>query len=417
MRIELRKGTQTESVEIRDECLTGILEPEELVLDKGERELVEEALDHPIGTGRIEEIVQPGDTVAILTSDPTRPMPTGKVLPSVLRRLERAGVRLEDITVYIARGNHRETTEEERRQLIGAEAAESVRCVDSDPHDVVSVGVTKRGTPVDIDRRVLEADRRICLGNIEYHYFAGYSGGAKAIMPGCSTRAAIQANHRMMASPDSHIGKLEGNPVREDIEEAAAMVGADCILNVVIDTHKRIVWAGAGDLVEAHRAGCRFLDTMYRFELEREADIVIVSQGGAPKDLNLYQTQKALENARHAVRPGGIIILVGSCREGLGNDVFEAWMREAATPHELVERIGREFVLGGHKAAMVAEVCEKADVYLVSDLEDSLVREIFMTPYASVSEAYAEAVSKLGPEASVLVMPYGGSTVPVCRNA
>ena len=278
------------------------------------------------------------------------------------------------------------------------------------------VGVTKRGTPVDIDRRVLAADRRICLGNIEYHYFAGYSGGAKAIMPGSSTRAAIQANHRMMASPDAHIGKLEGNPVREDIEEGAAMVGADFILNVVIDTHKRIVWAGAGDMVEAHRAGCRFLDTMYRFELEREADIVVVSQGGAPKDLNLYQTQKALENARHAVRKGGIIVLVGSCREGLGNEVFEQWMVEAEKPRDLVERIGREFVLGGHKAAMVAEVCERAEVYLVSDMEDTFVRQIFMTPFGNVQEAYDAAVRKLGEDASVLVMPYGGSTVPIVLN-
>ena len=170
---------------------------------------------------------------------------------------------------------------------------------------------------------VAEADRRICLGNIEYHYFAGYSGGAKAIMPGVSTRAAIQANHSRMVLPECCAGALETNPLRMDIEEAGAMVGIDFILNVVLSEHKEILRAVAGDVTKAHRAGCAFLDTLYRKELAEAADIVLVSQGGAPKDLNLYQTQKALDNAKHAVRDGGIIILIGSCREGLGERTFE----------------------------------------------------------------------------------------------
>ena len=173
---------------------------------------------------------------------------------------------------------------------------------------------------MDIFTPVARADRRICLGNIEYHYFAGYSGGAKAIMPGVSTRAAIQANHSRMVEETSRAGLLEGNNLRADIEEAGAVCGIDFILNVVLDEHKEIIKAVAGDVTAAHRAGCAFLDTLYLKKIPRRADIIVVSQGGAPKDLNLYQTQKALDNAKHAVRRGGTVILVGSCKEGLGED-------------------------------------------------------------------------------------------------
>ena len=296
--------------------------------------------------------------------------------------------------------------------LAGEQAWRQIRCVDLDVNDCVHVGTTSRGTPVDIDRRVAEADRRICLGNIEYHYFAGYSGGAKAIMPGVSTRDAIQANHCRMVESAACAGKLDGNPVREDIEEAAAMVGVDFIVNVVLDAHKEIIRAVAGDVVKAHRAGCAFLDTLYRKELSQRADIVLVSQGGAPKDLNLYQTQKALDNAKHAVRPGGVVVLIGSCREGLGEKVFEQWLTQAPTPRSLIERIQKEFRLGGHKAAAIAMVLEQADIYLVSDLEDDLVRSLFMTPFHTVQEAYDAAAKRCGSGATVLAMPYGGSTLP-----
>ena len=339
-------------------------------------------------------------------------MPTWVVLPPVLEELYSAGVRPEDITLVFALGSHRKHTPEEMARLAGEQAWGQIRCVDLDVNDCVHVGTTSRGTPVDIDRRVAEADRRICLGNIEYHYFAGYSGGAKAIMPGVSTRDAIQANHCRMVEPSACAGKLDGNPVREDIEEAAAMVGVDFIVNVVLDAHKEIIRAVAGDAVKAHRAGCAFLDTLYRKELSRRADIVLVSQGGAPKDLNLYQTQKALDNAKHAVKTGGVVVLIGSCREGLGEKVFEQWLTQAPTPRSLIDRIQKEFRLGGHKAAAIAMVLEEADIYLVSDLDDDLVRSLFMTPFHTVQEAYDAAARRCGSGATVLAMPYGGSTLP-----
>ena len=186
----------------------------------------------------------------------------------------------------------------------------------------------------------------------------------------------------------------------------------DFIVNVVLDAQKEIIRAVAGDVTAAHRAGCAFLDTLYRKEIPHRADIVLVSQGGAPKDLNLYQTQKALDNAKHAVKPGGVVVLIGSCKEGLGEKTFEEWLTTAPTPHSLVERIRKEFRLGGHKAAAIAMVLEKADIYLVSDMEDALVEQLFMKPFHSVQTAYDAAVEKCGADATVLVMPYGGSTLP-----
>ncbi len=416
MHLTFAIGERTQGVTVPDENLLSILTMGALPPGlTGEAE-VRRALEQPIGTPRLRELVKPGETVAIVTSDITRPMPTAAVLPAVLDELYAAGIRREDITLVFALGSHRKHTLDEQRRLAGERAWREIRCVDSDPSDCLLLGTTSAGTPVEITRAVAQADRRICLGNIEYHYFAGYSGGAKALMPGVSTRAAIQANHAMMVRPECCAGALDGNPLRRDIEEAGAICGIDFLLNVVLDEHKQIVKAVAGHAVTAHRAGCAFLDTVYSCPIERRADIVIVSQGGAPKDLNLYQTQKALDNAAHAVREGGIIILIGSCREGLGEKTFESWLHDAHRPHELVERIGREFRLGGHKAAAIAMVLEKAEVYLVSELSDDLARTAFLTPKPSAQEALEDAMRALGTQATVLAMPYGGATLPKIKE-
>lgn len=415
MKLELGIGNGTQMVEIPDENLLSVLLPNAVSYElTGEAE-VRRALQNPIGTQRLSNLVKPGEKIAIVTSDVTRPMPTWLVMPALLEELFRAGVSREDITLVYALGSHRRHTEEERRRLAGPEVYGEIRCIDGDPEDAVHLGNTSHGTPVDIVRTVAEADRRICLGNIEYHYFAGYSGGAKAIMPGVSTRAAIQSNHSMMVQPEAHAGNLDTNPVRRDIEEAAAQCGVDFIVNVVLNAHKEIIHAVAGDMIKAHRAGCAFLDTLYRKEIRERADIVIVSQGGAPKDLNLYQTQKSLDNAKHAVKKGGIVILVGSCKEGLGEKTFESWMLEAKTSRELIERIEKEFKLGGHKAAAIAMVLENAEIYLVSELEDEFVKRLFMKPFHTVQEAFDSAMEKLGKQATAIVMPFGGSTLPTIK--
>ena len=412
MKIEFGFGTGIQTVEVPDKNVMGILMSNDVPRGLMNEEEVARALQNPIGSPKLNEIVKPGEKIAIITSDITRPCPTYRIMPPLLDALYAAGCRAEDITLVFALGSHRRHTEDEKLHMAGERAYKEVKCVDTDPDDCVHIGVTDCGTPVDITRVVAEADRRICLGNIEYHYFAGYSGGAKAIMPGSSTPAAIQANHSMMVREEACAGNLDNNPVRQDIEQAAAMTGVDFIVNVVLDEHKQIVRAVAGDLVKAHREGCKFLDSMYMKPIEKRADIVIVSQGGAPKDLNLYQTQKALDNAKHAVRKGGAIILIGSCREGLGSKVFEDWLMAAPTAHSMIERIGRQFQLGGHKAAAIAMVLENAEIYLVSDMDDAFVERIFLKPAHSAQEALDAAFARLGPDATVLAMPYGGSTLP-----
>ncbi|MGN0701579.1 MAG: nickel-dependent lactate racemase [Lentihominibacter sp.] len=413
MKIKLGYGTGFQSADVPEKNILKILKPNEVSRCGSSDALVKKALAAPVGTPLLREIVRPGEKIAIITSDITRPMPTWQVLPHVLDELYAAGAAAEDITLVFALGSHRPHTEDEKIKLAGARAYGEIACVDSNPLDCIHMGTTSRGTPIDITRAVAEADRRICLGNIEYHYFAGYSGGIKALMPGASTPAAIQANHSMMIDENACAGKLNGNPLREDLEEAALICPIDFIVNVVLDEHKEIVYAVAGDVVKAHRRGCEFLDSLYKVSIPRRADIVVVSQGGAPKDLNLYQTQKALDNSRHAVKDGGTIILVGACREGLGQRVFEEWITQAERPDDLITRVKNDFKLGGHKAAAIAMVLKRANIKLVSEMDSDFVKSIFMEPYSDLQSAVTDALAQHGEDAEIIVMPYGGSTLPV----
>ena len=400
------------NVTIPDENYMATLVPNHVELGLTGEEEVVRSLRSPIGTPRLKDMVTPGQKIAIITSDITRPMPSYKVIPHVLDELHEAGVKDSDITVVFALGSHGGHTEERMRHMVGDKVFETVKCIDSDMNDTKHLGTTSRGTPVDIFTPVAEADFKICMGNIEYHYFAGYSGGAKAIMPGVSTRNAIQNNHSAMVQPEACAGRLEGNPVREDIEESGKILGIDFIVNVVLNEKKEIIKCFSGDSVKAHREGCKFLDSFYAIPLKEKADIVLVSAGGFPKDINMYQAQKALDNAKHAVKDGGIIIWVAECSEGLGEKHFEDWMTGHRKASDMIPHIKCEFILGGHKAAAIAMVLEKARIFLVSGLEPDFVRSVFLEPYSSIDDALKAALSILGKDAKVLAMPYGGSTLP-----
>jgi lactate racemase len=382
-----------------------------------EATLLHEALAHPIGSARLREIAAPGQRVAIVISDLTRPCPAEKMLPAVLDDLNDAGVRDADITVISALGLHRPMSEAELEVAVGPAIYRRVSVVNHDPADTIHLGQTTRGTPVELFRPLVEADVRVCLGNLEFHYFAGFSGGAKAILPGCASRAAINANHSMMVQPEAAAGRIAGNPVRADLEEGAALLGCDFILNVIVDEHHRIVDAVAGHMTEAHRAGCEMVERRGRVTLPERADIVLVSAGGYPKDVNLYQAQKALDNAAYAVRDGGVIILLAECREGFGNATFERWLREARTPADLLAWIQREFVLGGHKAAAVGAVLQRAAVYLISDMPAESVSACGMSPFADVETALSAALDAVGSDARIAVIPQGGSVLPAIRPA
>ena len=250
MKVELAFAKTKQSVEIDDKNILDVLTPNEVKVELTGGAEVERALANPIGSKKLSEIVKPGEKIAIITSDITRPMPSKIVMPYVIAEIEKAGCDLKDVTVVFALGSHRSHTDEEKRYLVGDEVFEKVNCVDSDGTKCIHLGTTKAGTPVDVFEPVAKADRLICMGNIEFHYFAGYSGGAKAIMPGVSTHDAIQKNHSMMVNEDAHAGKIEGNPIREDIDSVVEFRPIDFIVNVVLNEKKEIIKAVAGRVVE-----------------------------------------------------------------------------------------------------------------------------------------------------------------------
>jgi len=416
LKFDLKYAQGTVSVQIPKENFYKELLPQKVPVGLTGGEEVKRALENPVNSERLKDLVKPGERIIIVTSDITRPMPSYKVLPYVLEEMKEAGVREDDVTIVLALGSHRSHTEDEKKVLVGETVYNSrIKVIDSDMNQCVNLGLCRNGTPVDIFEPVAKADRIICLGNVEYHYFAGYSGGAKALMPGVSSHAAIQANHSNMVKPEARTGNLETNPVRQDIDQITDFIKIDFIVNVVLNGKKEIIKAVAGHWKDAHREGCKFLDQLYGIEIEDPADIVVVTPGGFPKDLNLYQAQKSLDNSKHAVREGGIVILLASAKEGFGEKTFEQWMLNKS-PSEMLEEIKNNFKLGGHKAAAIASVIQKADVYFVSDLEDELVRKINFIPFKSAQDAVDHALKRQGRNAKVLVMPSGGSTLPILKK-
>ncbi len=416
MQFDLKFGKTTQTVTCADERVMGVLLPKPLEDMPNADAEIRRALRNPIGSPELRSLVQKGDTVAIVTSDITRPCPSHLLLPPLLEELESAGVLKQDITIVFALGTHRKHTEEEIIYLVGKDIFEQYSCIDSDMENCIEVGITSNGTPLDIFTPVAKADKRICLGNIEYHYFAGYSGGDKAIMPGVSTTRSIQANHRMMIEPKACTGNLTHNPIREDIEQLENFLSVDFLLNVILSPQKEIMKAVAGHHIAAHREGCQFLDDLYKFPLEEAADIVIVSAGGFPKDINMYQAQKALDNARYAVKDGGIIIMLASCTEQYGSATFERWIKTAISPAQIITDIHANFELGGHKAAAIALALQKAKVFCVSDMPDDVCKSLFFEPFATLQEALTAADTICGEQASILVMPNGGSTLPIVKK-
>lgn len=405
-------GSQKLPLEIKDENLIASLMPRKEETCGDYADILKNAMDAPMDAPKLCEIAKAGQKVAIVVSDVTRPCPSYKILPFVLDELNAAGVKDDDIIIASGLGSHRKQTDEERERLVGSEVFRRVRVVDSDVEDFVYLGESSSGTPFEVFRPVAEADLRVCIGNIDYHYFAGYSGGCKAIVPGVCTRRTIEKNHKMMLLNDARVGKADGNPVRADMEEILDFLSIDFLVNVVLNEKKEIVAAVTGHPIKAHREGCKILDRVYKQPITELGDIVIASPGGLPKDLNVYQTQKALDNAQWAVKKDGIIILVGECKEGYGEHTFEEWVNEATCADDLIDRIHKEFRLGGHKAAAIAQVTKKADIYLVSSLPEEMVKKLYMKPFADLQSAYDAAMAVKGDDARVYCMTVGGTTLP-----
>ena len=348
-------------------------------------------------------------SAAILASDITRPAPSHLLLPPLIRRLK--GLGIDDLRIVFGLGTHRRMTDDEVRRLL--QGSIKLPHMQHDPGKCIHLGETSRATPVEINETVASSDLIIATGNIEYHYYAGYSGGSKAVLPGVSSERSVIRNHELMRDPLSATGRLD-SPVRQDMEEAAGVAGLDFILNVVLNGRNEIVQAVAGDYIQAHRSGAATVDRMYRRRV-MPAEIVVTCAGGRPKDLNLFQAQKALDNAKNAALPGGSIILVAECCEGLGHPVFERWAFEAGSAEQCWERFGREYEFGGHKAAFLAKESLEHHLILVSALPSERAEMCFFSPAKTLQEALELARERQGKDARMLVMPHGNLTLTVAE--
>jgi nickel-dependent lactate racemase len=393
----------------------GSIEPKEKSGVADSRVEIERALSQPIGTARLREIAKAGDKVAIVVDDATRATPSYLMIPPLLDELNQAGVKDEDVTVIFGCGTHRPVAPEEKEKLIGKEALQRVKAVNHDPEaeDQVFLGKTSQGTEVKVNKVFAEADVKILAGDINLHYYAGYGGGRKGVLPAVSSAETIQQNHAMLLHPKASTGVLDGNPVHEDMTEAAKLANVNFILNVVTNSKNEVVKAFAGDLEQAFLEGTKLVDEMYKVPIEQRANIVVVSAGGYPHDINLYQATKGIHNSLEAVKRKGVIVLVAECPEGHGNEVFSEWMEKFADLKRIEREISKRFVLGGHKAYYLTKALQKLSIILVSVMPDCYAVNTFkLRTAAALNDALRDAFELAGKNAKVYVMPHGSTTLP-----
>ena len=412
MKVSLNYGNDILTLDISDNNYMGTLNPKEIEGVEDPDGEVKRALANPIDSKKLKELAKSHKKIIILVSDISRPSPSSILLQPILEELRESGIKNEQITIVFGLGVHRKQSQEEKKTLVGEKVYNQIKCIDHDIDNCVKIGTTKRGNDVFIFKEVLNADFIIATGNLEFHYFAGYSGGAKALAPGVCGRSTISNNHKHFLEPGAKAGVIEGNPVREEMEVIGEMVGIDFIVNAVLNSHKKIVKVVAGDVTKAHREGAKYIDNMFSVQIDKLADIVITSPGGYPKDINLYQTHKAMENASLAVRKGGIIIVAGECRDGLGEGKFAEALMGKLSPQELIDELKNNFILGRHKASRVAKIHLDSKIYLVSRLDSDIKKKLFVNNYKSLKEAFRNALKEQKENAKVLVIPYGSSTLP-----
>ena len=402
-------------VNVPDEGFQGILEQRDEALTSDPALAVSRAIENPVDSRPLDSLASSGEKVAIVVDDATRPVPTSLLLPPVMAKLSDAGVKMEDVTLIVATGMHRAPTDLEITRLVGADLIKRVRVVGHDckSGDLVHVGDTSRGTKVYLNKDFVNADVKILTGDVELHYFAGYGGGRKSVLPGISGLQTITHNHGLLLHDNARPGVLDGNPVNEDMTEAATMVEVDFILNVVLNKRNEAVRAFAGDLHKAFMSGVQVVDGLCKVPCETRADIAIVSAGGSPRDINLYQALKAVHHALDIVNEGGVIVLVAECPEGHGNDTFRDWMIRYNEVRELEQEIKRRFVLGGHKAYYLMKALQKVKIYLVSTIPDYYVSTVFkLRPSRSVNDALQAALRVTGRDSKIVVIPNGDTTLP-----
>lgn len=382
-------------------------------------ELVRRALENPIGCQRLEELSRDKKKVTIIASDHTRPVPSHLLMPPMLAAIRKGNPEAE-ITILIATGCHRDTTREELVAKFGSEIVEKEKILVhncDDEENLCTLGTLPSGGVCRVSRFAAEADLLLSEGFIEPHFFAGYSGGRKAVLPGVAARETVLANHcsEFIAHPASRAGSLRDNPIHRDMLWAAEKAGLRFVLNVVLNGEKQTIHAVAGDPKQAHAAGCAFLESLCGVP-EAPADIVITTNGGYPLDQNIYQAVKGMTAAEATVKPGGVIIMLAKSGDGHGGEAFCRELMADADMDKLMAGIlsrGRAETLPDQwQAQIMIRVLQKARLIYISDAPDSLVESLHMTPAHSLEEAMHLAEEMLGdPKATVTVIPDGVSVI------
>lgn len=389
---------------------------------KDERPLTDveigEALDAPVDSPPLEEIVSSGDTVLIVVSDATRASASAQIVNLLVRRLIESGVSPPDINIIFATGIHRAVTPEEKRELLTPFIVQRIKTLDHDaynPASVIQLGTTKRDTPIEINRALKEHDRVILTGAINFHYFAGFTGGRKSICPGLASAQTIEATH-MLALDFEHGGRrkgvgtglLEGNAVHEECERVAAEIAPSFLINAVVDERGRAVRIYAGDWRAGFRRGCAEYLEEHSVEIEEKREVVVASCGGFPSDINLIQAHKSLDMAAHACLEGGDIILLAECAENFGRADFLKWFDVPDSP-ALEDCLRESYEVSGQTAWSLLVKTEKFRVHLVSKLRDEDVRQMGMRPARTIDEALARSKQNV----QGYIMPRASALLPV----
>jgi nickel-dependent lactate racemase len=376
------------------------------------------AIDDPVDSQPLEDILSPGESVLVVVSDATRATGSAQVVNLLVRRLIALGVAPYDLRIIFATGLHRAVTREEKAELLTPFIVQRVRTLAHDAADEslhVSMGETERGTPIELNRALFDHSHVILTGGVGFHYFAGFTGGRKSVCPGLASRRTIEATHLQALDFERGgrrsgvgTGLLDGNAVHEECERIAAEVAPSFLINTVTDALGRVVRAYAGDWRVAHRLACAEYADSHTVEIESKRGLTVVSAGGAPHDLNLIQAHKALEMASYACEEGGDIVLVAECADGLGREDFLKWF-DAEDSRALEARLRDSYEVNGQTAWSLLTKAERFRVQLVSALSDKDVRRMRMTPARSIEEALARVRS----DAEGYVMPRGAAFMPV----
>ena len=401
--------------EIPDKNLLGVLSPKQIKAEN-EAEIIRTALENPIGTKRLRELSRDVKSIVIISSDNTRPMPSRRTLPLLLNELAQPAESY-DITMLIATGLHRPMTESEIEERFGREIMSKCRIVNhvaADDEMLEYCGDLDCGRPLYLNRLALEADLLIAEGFIEPHFFAGFSGGRKSILPGIAGAKTIMNNHspQNIANESSVAGNLLNNPIHSEALKAAEISGLKFIMNVSLNEEKQIIGAFAGDVEKAHLAGCEFVRRNMTIPC-KTADIAVTSNSGYPLDRNVYQMVKGMDTASRAVKPGGIIIIAGDCIDGIGSEMFKKVFSGKSNAKELFEALSQgDSAIDQWNAQVLARILVRNRVIIVSDkLKPEEARLMFMELAPNLDSALSMAFEQEGENAAVNVIPEGPTAI------